>query len=259
VSFPESERIVFEQNPLAEVICQLTFPTILAIAAESPSGFQELIREHYPIYERAGLNLPPGASEIISQFPIPIGIDIVTHRFLTEDRSCQVALNRDFIAVTVNNYERWEDFQATLGEAKTAFENAYRPAFYTRLGLRYRDVVDRESLGLGDRPWSALINPSVLGLLGAEADIQRGIKAIRGEVIVELDEPPGAAVKLSHGLGDQKEGGQSYVVDADWFVTGRNDPGEVMDVLGRINRQAGDLFRWAITPELRNGLGSRDD
>ena len=50
--FPESERVVFRRNTLAEVICQLRFPPILEIAAKDPAAFQEQIRAEYPLYQR---------------------------------------------------------------------------------------------------------------------------------------------------------------------------------------------------------------
>jgi uncharacterized protein (TIGR04255 family) len=259
MSFPESQRIVFRENPLVEVICQLTFPTILGIAAEPPVKFQERLREKYPIYERGeGLSLPTEVTRVLSEFPMTLGLDVITHRFSTEDRSRQIALTKDFLALTVNDYVEWPDFRLALDEAKTALEEVYKPAFYSRIGLRYRDVVDRTRLGLTEEPWSELLNKAVLGLLGAEPEIQRGIKVIRGEALVELEQPAGAFVRLVHGL-DQTDGGQTYVVDADWFFAERSAPDEVMGVLADLNSQAGNLFRWTITEKLRDALGSRND
>lgn len=48
--FPESKRVFYVKNPLAEVICQLRFPAILRIGAESPHEFQERIRDHLPLF-----------------------------------------------------------------------------------------------------------------------------------------------------------------------------------------------------------------
>ena len=49
--FPTSDREVYENNPLNEVICQIRYPAILRVAAETPSDFQEAIRDKYPMYE----------------------------------------------------------------------------------------------------------------------------------------------------------------------------------------------------------------
>jgi uncharacterized protein (TIGR04255 family) len=49
--FPEIERIVYRNNPLTEVVCQLRFPPILSIESELPVKFQDAIREMYPSFQ----------------------------------------------------------------------------------------------------------------------------------------------------------------------------------------------------------------
>jgi uncharacterized protein (TIGR04255 family) len=49
--FPESRRVIYDKNPLTEVISQLRFPTVLAIEAEIPAAFQERIRFDYPMFD----------------------------------------------------------------------------------------------------------------------------------------------------------------------------------------------------------------
>lgn len=45
------KRVIFENNPLVEMILQFRFPTILSINANEPVAFQETIRQEYPIYQ----------------------------------------------------------------------------------------------------------------------------------------------------------------------------------------------------------------
>ena len=42
--FAEYQRFRYARPQLMEVICQLRFPTILAIGAQEPAAFQEAIR-----------------------------------------------------------------------------------------------------------------------------------------------------------------------------------------------------------------------
>lgn len=59
--FPDVPRVIYEINPLDEVICQLRFPPVLKIDTEVPAGFQEQIRDDYPFYEsKSPLRLPTG-------------------------------------------------------------------------------------------------------------------------------------------------------------------------------------------------------
>ncbi len=260
MSFPESRRLVFRENPLVEVICQLTFPSILAIAAELPAPFQERVRDVYPIYSRVEpvLNMPAGLAKLLAELPVAVSQEAFPHRFSSEDESASLTLSSEFLAISVNNYSRWEVFRQAVEHAKQALEDVYRPAFYSRVGLRYRDVIDRERLGLADVPWVELLSPAVLGVLADQPSLRGGVRSLRGETFIALDDPQGASVRLVHGLLDGASR-DHFTVDADWFLNERSATDAVFVTLDKFNRQAGDLFRWAIEPRLGAALGERDD
>ena len=48
-----NKRVIYQKNPLVEVILQIKFPTILSINAKDPVDFQDAIRQEYPIYQLA--------------------------------------------------------------------------------------------------------------------------------------------------------------------------------------------------------------
>src|SRR5262249_41803250 len=124
--FPESPRVVFQQNPIEQVVCQLRFPTILDIAATEPAVFQERIRNAYPLYERQEASaLPREVAGLASSLSVSVPQD-VTHNFATEDGQRTIALNRDFIAISERHYRQWEDFLTEFVRAQQAFEAIYR-------------------------------------------------------------------------------------------------------------------------------------
>lgn len=72
--FPESERVIYDQNPLEEVICELRFPQILRIESEAPAAFQDRVRGEYPLVNKRtplNLGLPPEVAKI---FPLELNI-----------------------------------------------------------------------------------------------------------------------------------------------------------------------------------------
>lgn len=254
--FPESQRVVYKNNPLAEVICQLRFPTILEIGSEDPAGFQKRIRSRYPLYARdePGARMPREISEIVAQLRLPIGTERTTHKFLTEDSNRFVSLANDFIAVTEKQYSRWEHFRDEIGVAQAALEQVYQPSFYSRVGLRYQDIIDKTKLGLGSEPWESLVSPSIIGVLGAP-EVGGRVQEIRTEARIALDEVAGGFVTLRHGLVESSpNGGQAYRIDADFFTQERSDAEHVLGILDTFNRLAGNLFRWAISARLRDAL-----
>ncbi len=148
--FPEVKRIVYEKNVLEQVICQLRFPTILKIDTEVPSGFQELIRHKFPVYQQSNegdnVQLPDGISqlvlrEFIESFPIRGNL---RYQFLSGDRSWTVSLTREFVALSTGHYTCWEEFRKNMKLIAQALIDVYAPAFISRVGLRYQNVIDRK-------------------------------------------------------------------------------------------------------------------
>ncbi len=254
--FPQSRRVVFENNPLTEVICQLRFPAILEIGAEDPAEFQKRIRRAYPLYEtdNGGTQLPKEISSLIEQLRLPHFPQTVrpTHKFSSEDSSRSISLSTDFVAVTDRGYTRWEQFRVEIRRAKEVLEDVYGPAFYSRVGLRYQDTIDREKLGIGEEPWDSLINPQLLGALGAR-DIEREVEEISTVALVTVNELDGGFVRIRHGLM-RSEGRRAYVIDSDFYTEARRAKDDVLAALDTFGRIAGNLFRWATTDRLREAL-----
>jgi uncharacterized protein (TIGR04255 family) len=252
--FPESNRVIFERNPIAQVICQVRFPTILEIQAADPAAFQNRVREVYPVYELdSGSAFPQEIADIVARLPIAPSPDRHNHVFQTADGNRAITLGAGFLSLTEQQYVRWEDFRSALETAKEALEAVYHPSFYSRIGLRYIDVVDKSALELSD-PWDELINPQFIGLLGTDVFRER-IKDIKGVSLIALDDSiPGASVRVRHGLIRAEDGAESYHIDADYFTEERRVADDVVETLDEFNRLAGHFFRWAITPRLQNAL-----
>jgi uncharacterized protein (TIGR04255 family) len=256
MAFPRSPRVVYRKNPLNEVICQLRFPPILKIISSEPAAFQEEIRGEYPFYRRDDEpGIPPDMATVLRRLRVAVSSPRVTHRFLNqeEDATATVSLTADFVALSTTAYTRWEEFRREILRVKEALETIYLPAPYTRIGLRYQNVISRNALALEDYTWGDLINPEMLGLLGSPELAQR-VHATTTEAEVRLDEVVGAVVKLRHGLGETEDGEDVYLIDADFSTTERRESDDVIRCLDVFHRTAGNLFRWSIRERLHEAL-----
>lgn len=250
--FPETDRFVFRQNPLAEVVCQLRFPPVLTIAAELPSAFQEMVRDSYPLYERAEptLAVQGELAPILSRLQLQVPNEAITHRFITEDRGRSISLAHDFVAVVETVYKRWENFRPEIERACIAAKQVYKPAFFSRVGLRYQNIINRSKLGLEGESWAKLLRPPVLGLLGTE-DLGDHISEARTETLVKVDEVAGGFVRIRQGLiKAQSDPEELYLVDADFFTQEKCTDEQAFNALDVFHHIARNLFRWAITPRL---------
>jgi uncharacterized protein (TIGR04255 family) len=257
MGFPEAPRVFYENNPLDEVVCQLRFPPILKIEAEIPSVFQEQIRTTFPLYENKPASsvlagLPAAlASALLQEFPL--GTGRTAHEFTTSDRQWTLSLTRDFIALTCRQYRRWEDFKDHLQPALQSLLELYAPAFYSRVGLRYVDVIRRSTLGLDGVGWGELLQPWIAGPF-AEPGISPNVDNAATDLLIGLPQL-GANVRVRHGLVLHQENQEpSYLIDADIFDESQVGPTDVFSKLNLLNRQAGLLFRWCIRQRLHDAM-----
>jgi uncharacterized protein (TIGR04255 family) len=257
MTFPKSDRVVYAVDTLDQVICQLRFPPILAIGSEPPSAFQERVRHEYPLYERTeSIPAAPEIANLLAQLPVKPP-QTVSHQFSTADAARTITLTAEFLAVTETRYDEWPAFRPVLQFAQTALEEIYRPAFYTRVGLRYQDVIDQRALEIA-RPWADLLRASFAGLLGTE--FRDAVRELGEIVLLQLDGAEGAYVRLNHGLAQKADDGHVvYLIDADYYREAQHEGSDVLALLDYFREEAGNLFRWAISDELRDALGQRDN
>lgn len=253
---PDSPRVLYGKNPLAEVICQLKFPPVLKIDVAAPADFQERIRSRFPAYKESrvvpfAVDLPADVTNLI---PNEWRVGKVAYEFISADEIWKVTLTRESIALTTKKYERWEQFKEFLKLAVDALAGIYAPAFYTRVGLRYKDIIQRTPLGLAGTPWSELLRPHIAGELSVP-EISGSIETAGRQLILSLDGQ--AKVLLQHGLLSGDKGEICYAIDADFWTEKRTEAKDVLTLLDQFNRQSGNLFRWCISDRLHNAMGPR--
>jgi uncharacterized protein (TIGR04255 family) len=250
--FPETPREHYAKAPLVQVICQLKFPKLLRIESSPPFEFQELIRKRFPLMQSASnlpFDLPPEVSQILGQ-----QAGQANYQFMTEDRSHTIALNSESLSLTASTYKNWEGFEDSLKPALVALKQIYDPSFFTRVGLRYVDAIDRGKLGLLNTPWSKLLKPELLGELSI-LEFENSLEGLANRAL-RLKNPDGSgSILLQHGMAQNLGKNEFvYVIDIDFFSEEKTEVQNAVDTLTQFNRLAGNAFRWCITEELRDAL-----
>lgn len=240
--FSREQRCIYENNQLAEVICQLRFPEILAISANSPVEFQEAIRAVFPRYSSHKETGSPNS---------------VNHQFISQDGIWKVNLTGKFISLACNRYTRWEDFAAQLDLPLAAFIRIYQPAYFERVGLRYLNFISRRKLDLEGVPFADLFSPCYLGVL---SDIEVAENATtRCSVDTELAIRHGCRVKIHAGPGMVKRNGENdpeikFIFDQDLYMPGNVPVNMSAGALETLHTQAFPIFRDAITDMLHAAM-----
>lgn len=255
--FTNKARCRYRVNPLAEVICQLRFPEILAISSQSPVDFQEAIRSEYPGFLRRQEIPAPRITGNGENLTVQKQPPVINYQFSSPDGVWRINLTGSFISLTCSKYTCWEDFAAKLDKPLAAFIRIYQPAYFERVGLRYMNFISRFELGLEGVPFSQLIQPYYLGPL-MEEDVQEAAAA-RCTVDAEMAIRGGCRVKLHAGPGLVKRGGKEdkevkFIFDQDLYMPGQLQLNLVAGALQTLHGQADSIFRGAITDKLHKAM-----
>ena len=257
MNLPEFERVIYKRNPLIEVVCQLRFPPILKISHQEPVEFQDEIRFRYPLFETTKAQVPSDILKIVQQFGLPLPLQTDTaYSFKSEDQRWSLSITKDFIALNTSSYERYEQFKQRFEEALEIFERIYKPSFYTRVGLRYQDLIIRSKLGIEDKNWSELIAKHIASELH-DPELSSSIRTIMKNLVLKTEN---GQINLNHGLVTVKEAQENsdeiaYLFDADFYIEQKIEGnGDVWNALNQFNQSAGRLFRWSITDVLHNAM-----
>lgn len=256
--FPASPRVIYARTPLREVICQLRFPPILRVEAQVPADFQDRVRDRFPLLERS----QPINSAILSQLPSELlsalggPINNTSYVFRAGDGS-HLTLTPDSLALTVTNYTKWEDFRAALVPAVDALIEIYRPAHFTRIGLRYLNVILKDALGLGGKSWGDILIPEIAGELALpqwESGVEDARRVIRSKIFSTAD-----TVLLQHGLAHVEGAAETgYALDFDFYSDIPTEVGDAHATVDRLNGYTGRAFRWCIKPVVHSAMGPRE-
>jgi uncharacterized protein (TIGR04255 family) len=182
---------------------------------------------------------------------------LITHRFSTANSRRFISLRDEFVALAETNYEKWELFIDEVRRMESALQEIYKPAFYSRIGLRYRDIISRSELKLTRVGWQDLLKPYFLAELG-DKDVAGTISRIQTRTTFKIPRIPDAQITLRHGLITKKENNeQCYLIDADFSAERKEGVNEPFEILDRFNVLAGRLFRWAIQKRLHDAMEPR--
>jgi len=240
------------------VICQLRFPPILRIES-SPADFQDMVRNEFPDFVQTSEVLAVGPSPFVAQIPVQMASHIsnltktVNYEFASEDGAWKTNLTRDFVSLSASSYRHWETFREKLQVPLHALIAVYKPRRFSRIGLRYVDVIQRSTLDLDDVSWSELLQPQVLGILGSP-DVANSVRAFRSsyELALENDQD---SVRIVTSFWKNTENGETcYVIDSDFFTSQPTPLEGASEKLEYFNVRASRLIRWCITERLHSAM-----
>lgn len=250
-------RCLYQNNPLADVICQLRFPEILTIEANAPVDLQEAIRSVFPKYAvhketyAPRLTGVPGNMQLVNQAPTN------NYQFISADGVWRVNLTSKFISLSCSRYTKWEDFAKRLDLPLAAFIQVYSPALFERIGLRYINAISRRDLNLQDEAYRDLIHPMYLGPMSSEYAQESAFNRCSIDFEANLGSNIRAKVHAGPGIisrNGMQDSESKFIFDQDLYIGGDIAVNHAASTLDLIHAKAFRLFRGAITDTLHEAL-----
>jgi uncharacterized protein (TIGR04255 family) len=247
---PTAPRVTFAKHSLVEVVSQLTFPRLLEIDTELPVRFQRAIQSDYPALSAGKvLELQVDLEKAQSKTA-----DARRYEFSSLNNQWKAVLSSDFVALTTLEYTRWEDFKGRVLQLVATLIDCYRPAQFTRIGLRYRDLISREKLNLGGVPWRDLLAHQILGVLAKGGLDESEVIGARNSFVYSL--PNNVKVQVIHGITVGGSGSPEYMIDSDFFIDQATEA--TLDAATRtlesFRPHTNNLFHWCISKRLSDAM-----
>jgi len=258
--FPQAQRVIYNKNPLDSVICQLRFSPILKIEGDIPAEFQDRIRGDFPnfsetmqfkhVYTQGEKDAPP--PDIVKQL-LQSSSGTKNYEFSSEDGHWKINLTRNFLALTSHDYIRWEEFKERLKTPLNALIDIYAPNVFTRIGLRYVNVIRRSILGLDNVGWNELIKPSVLGIMGS-TELSNHVKNFESRYEIGLSDEESIVKIITKFVQAEDDKEICYMIDSDFYDLKKIGIDAAIEKLDFFNVRASRLIHWCITEQLHQAM-----
>lgn len=233
----------YKRNFLRQAVCELRFPTLMELGEpRPPASLVTALRKEYPHLELA------------NEVTLGIGGGVPgsnnAHIFRSAKLTWTVSLKQSVLTIETTAYTDYAHMKERVLRVVEAASKIIDSDFFTRVGLRYINVIDS-----GTDPTDGWINPVLVAPIHSGQFV--GVQEYAGKL--QLAAPDGGCL-LQHGIRFKPpHSGEAvppeYVLDIDTFrneVT-LSDTGVVLDAM---HAQAFDFFDWAIGPKAREHLSA---
>lgn len=162
-------------------------------------------------------------------------------------------VSEEFIGFATNNYVSWDRFFGTFDRACRSLQSFFPEAGrFKRVGLRYKDAIERSVIGVGDVEWNQLIRSELFPSLDLNVV---GYEGFRSTLYFAKDMD---FLTANYGVVKNTETSETaFLIDGDFVHDNGTvgfDYGSASDKLQLFNRYARNFFRWSVTEQLHQAL-----
>lgn len=240
LNVPSAARARYPRNFIRQAVCELRFPTIFEIEdARPPEAFWKILRQDFPDHEvLANVNVRPGSV-----------VTTNAHQFRSKRARWVVVLRPSAITLETARYDSFEEFEEQLRLVIAAAAKTVDSDFFTRVGLRYINVLPCQTDSIEGWLNEGLVLPLSQGVFG---DVNLYWQQVHGKT-------ESGGYTFQHGVNandGQHPSQRGYVLDYDFF----DQEVAVMDTLATVRKLHDlefSLFSWTLGEKALGYLNSK--
>lgn len=239
VSFRSANVDRYKRNFLRQAVCELRFPTLMELGEDKPpASLVKALRKEYPHIELAR--------------QVTVGIGGTgsnnAHLFRSAKRTWTVSLKQSAFSIETLDYTEYAQMKERVLHVIEAASKVIDSDFFTRIGIRYINVIDSDIDPIDGWVNAELVGPLLSGNF-------TGISEYAGKLQLEASD---GGCLLQHGIRltqkrQMEVSTPEYLLDIDSFRNeiALSDSGAALD---EMHTQAFNIFDWAIGPKAREHL-----
>lgn len=232
----------YKRNFLKQAVCELRFPTLMELGdPRPPAALVAALRKEYPHLELA------------NEVTIGIGGGIPgsnnTHLFRSAKLTWTVSLKQSALSIETTAYTGFPNMKERILRVVEAASKIIDSDFFTRVGLRYINVIDSEEDPTDGWVNSDLVQPLLSQQFSGLHDYAGRMQLVADDGGCLLQH----GIRLKQPLRDGKAVPPEYLLDIDSF---RNDVSisDIESALDAMHAQVFNVFDWAIGIKAREYL-----
>jgi uncharacterized protein (TIGR04255 family) len=237
LNIPQIPSKKFDVNFIKTAVCELKFPTILEFEKNPPVDIQKKLRKDYPLFNRVK-SLDVGLNKTSTS----------QHYTLhSSDGKWFVTIKPDFISLETTSYKTFEDFLKRLEVVLAASISSIDTDFFTRVGLRYINLIP-----IGGSEFKGFVNPTLVAPFENDifGDLSQYSQIVSGAL-------SSGRYNFRHGIKPLESDSQKpeYFLDFDYYnemVSTDN----VTETLKAFHEYNFSFFYWCLGEKSKKMLGA---
>lgn len=217
---------------------------MLELESDRPLGFQKSIRKQYPHYKlRKNVNIGPESID-----------HAFHHSFTDKKKRWFVTLKSSSLGIETLHYQGYENLRSRVEYLIGKSQSTRDSDFFTRVGLRYINVLPVGQRGLDGWVSKDLIEPLLAGSYGKVDQCWQVIAGAgrSGRYLFQHGLPGNAPPEIKHWRD-----GPNYVIDIDFFEEDL-EVEATLEMLDKLHKESFSLFWWGLGDVAKNHMTSED-